>query len=399
MTVRRGRELIQLPGPTNIPERVLRAMHRPAEDFASPEFTRLTRGCLDGLREVFQTEGQVYPYAALGHGTWEVALANLVQPGDRVLLADTGRFAQSWREMALALGIEVLTEPTDLRHPIDAAAIEERLRQDRARSIKAVLAVHIETSTGMVHDIAAIRRAIDAADHPALLVVDAVASLACVDLPMDRLGIDVVLAASQKGLMLPPGLSFVAVGPRAVSVSEQGGTHRRYWDWRLRSGDETYMWFYGTPPMQMIHGLRESLDMLQEEGLPAVFARHRRLAAATRACVARWAEAGALEFQAIPPAARSDSVTAIRMAAPHDPDAVRLYCRERLCVALGGGLGVLKGQVLRIGHLGDLNEPMILGALAALELALETLAVPHAPGGVTAAIRALAAGRDGRAPT
>jgi alanine-glyoxylate transaminase/serine-glyoxylate transaminase/serine-pyruvate transaminase len=391
MSVRRGRELIQLPGPTNIPERVLRAMHRPAEDFASAEFTRLTRSCLDDLRAVFQTEGTIVPYAALGHGTWEVALANLVQPGDRVLIPGTGRFAQSWGEMAAALGVEALTVPTDLRHPIDPGAVEERLRADRARSIKAVLLVHIETSTGMVHDVAAVRRAMDAADHPALLVVDAVASLGCVDLPMDRLGIDVALAASQKGLMLPPGLSFVAVGPRAAAAGERGGTRRRYWDWRLRSGDESYMWFYGTPPVQMIYGLREALDMLREEGLVQVFARHRRLAAATRASVARWAEAGALEFQVVPPGARSDSVTAIRVAAPRDPDALRLYCRERLNVALGGGLGALKGRVLRIGHMGDLNEPMILGALAALELGLATMGVPHASGGVTAAIAALAA--------
>ena len=391
MTIRRGRELVQLPGPTNIPDRVLRAMHRPATDFAAPEFTALTRSCLEDLRGVFQTEAPIYPYVALGHAAWEVALANLVRPGERVLVAETGRFAQSWREMAQALGIEIEIVATDLRHPIDAGAIEERLRADRARAIKAVLLVHVETSTGMVHDVAAVRQALDATDHPALLLVDAVASLACVDLPMDRLGIDVALAASQKGLMLPPGLSFVAVGPRAARVAEAGGSLRRYWDWRLRSGDETYLWFHGTPPIQMIYGLREALDMLREEGLENVFARHRRLARATRACVDHWAQAGALEFQVVVPSARSDSVTAIRVHRPHDPDAVRRHCRDRLSVTLGGGLGPLAGRVMRIGHLGDLNEPMLLGALAALELALEVMAVPYAPGGVTAAITALAA--------
>ncbi len=388
MTIKRGHELIQLPGPTNIPERILRAMHRPATDFASPEFTALLRGCLEDLRDIFQTEGAIYPYVALGHAAWEVALVNLVRPGERVLIADTGRFAQSWRDMAQALGIDIETVTTDLRHPIDPAAIQERLSADRDQTIKAILIVHVETSTGMVHDVAAIRQALDDTGHPALLLVDAVASLACVDLPMDRLGIDVAVTASQKGLMLPPGLSFVAVGPRAARAAEQGGTHRRYWDWRLRDGDETYIRFHGTPPVQMIYGLREALDMLREEGLAAVLTRHRRLARAVRAAVSHWAQAGALEFQVIPPEARSNSVTAIRMP---KADAVRHYCRDHLQVVLGAALGPLNGRALRIGHLGDLNEPMILGALGALELALEVVGVPYSKGGVAAAIAALAA--------
>jgi alanine-glyoxylate transaminase/serine-glyoxylate transaminase/serine-pyruvate transaminase len=241
----------------------------------------------------------------------------------------------------------------------------------------------------MTQDVAAVRRAMDSVGHPALLVVDAIASLACIDLPMDAWGADCVIAASQKGLMLPPGLGFVAVGPKAAAVAAAGGSPRKYWDWGLRRERESYMWFYGTPPTQMIWGLRESLDMLFEEGLPAVFARHRRLADATRAAVERWCAAEALSFQTIPPAARSDTVTCIRMRDGLDPDGLRRFCRERLNVAFGAGLGPLEGKAFRIGHLGDLNEPMILGALATLETAMRHLKLPHGEGGLDAAVASL----------
>ncbi len=391
MPVRRGRELLQLPGPTNVPERVLRAMHRPLVDFASPEFTRMARGCLEELRLVFQTRGEVFAYVALGHATWEAALANLITPGEAVLIADTGMFARRWREAAEALGVAVHDVPTDWRRPLDGAALEEVLRADRERRIKAVLQVHIETSTGLVHDVAAVRHAIDRAGHPALLVVDAIASLAVMDLPMDAIGADVVLAASQKGLMLPPGLGFVAVGERARHAAEAGGLPRRYWDWAGRRGDQSYMWFCGTPPVSMLFGLRESLDMLFEEGLPAVFARHHRLAEAARRAVERWAAAGALDFYVREPSARSDAVTAIAFAKAHDPDPVRLVCRDELGVAFGGGIGPLAGHVLRSGHLGDLNEAMLLGALGTLEIALRRRGVPLGEGGLAAAVAFLAA--------
>jgi alanine-glyoxylate transaminase / serine-glyoxylate transaminase / serine-pyruvate transaminase len=387
--VRRGREFVQLPGPTNIPDRVLNAMHEPARDFAAPAFVDKALSCLNDLKRVFQTTGDVFAFSSNGHGAWEVALANLFSPGDMVLIPDTGRFALSWAEMARSLDLEVVMTPTTMRHPVDAEAVAEQLERDRERRIKAVLAVQVETSTGMLHDMGALRRALDATGHPALLVVDAIASLACIDLPMDGLGIDVVIAASQKGLMLPAGLAFIAVGAKADAVSQENPAPRKYWDWRSRRGSESYMWFYGTPPTQMIGGLRVSLDMLFEEGLENVFARHRRLAGAVRAAVGRWSEAGALEFQTVPKAARSDTVTAIRMP-EHDPDSLRFFCRDHLSTAFGAGLGPLQGQVLRIGHLGDLNEPMILGALAALEVAMRARGVPSAEGGVAAAVEHLA---------
>jgi alanine-glyoxylate transaminase/serine-glyoxylate transaminase/serine-pyruvate transaminase len=361
----------------------------------------MARGCLDDLRAVFRTRGEVFAYVALGHATWEVAIANLVSPGEAVLVPDTGMFARRWREAAEALGVEVVGLPAEWRRAIDPAAVEDALRRDTGRRIKAVFQVHVETSTGVAHDVAAVRRAIDRAGHPALLVVDAIASLAVMDLPMDEAGADVVLAASQKGLMLPPGMGFVAVGERARRAAERGGTPRRYWDWAGRRGDQAYMWFCGTPPVSMLFGLREALDMLLEEGLPAVFARHRRLAGAARCAVARWADAGALGFYALDPAARSDAVTAVLFAEGGDPDAVRLLCRDELGVAFGGGLGPLAGRVLRVGHLGDLNEPMLLGALGALEVAMRRRAVPLGEGGLAAAVASLAGGgdagdRDGR---
>lgn len=390
--VRRGRGLVQLPGPTNIPERVLRAMHRPSVDFGTAAFAELVARCLDDLARMLATEGRVYAYAALGHGAWEAVLVNLVSPGEAVLVPETGRFAAGWAEMAEALGIPVVRVPTDMRRPVDPGAVEAALRADRERRIRAVLAVHVETSTGICHDPRSLRAALDAAGHPALLVVDAIASFASIPLEMDAWRIDAVLAASQKGLMLPPGLAFVAAGPRALETARRGGLPRKYWDWRGRDGAESYERFYGTPPVQMIFGLREALDMLLEEGLPAVHARHARLAGAVRAAVARWAEAGAIGFHCLVPEARADTVTALGFAPSIEPDRIRERCRERYGVAFGGGIGPFRGRLLRIGHLGDFDEAMILGALGVLELVLRERAVPHGPGGVEAAIAALARG-------
>jgi len=387
---RRGRDFIQLPGPTNVPHRILSAMHHPMVDFAGAAFSAMARGCLDDLRHVFQTEGPVYAYSANGHGGWEVVLDNLLAPGETVLMPETGRFSQSWAEMARALGLEVETTAAFHDRPLDPAAVEAALRADTRHRIKAVAMVQVETSTGITHDVRAVRAAIDAAGHPALLLVDAIASLACIDLPMDRWGVDLVVTASQKGLMMPAGMAFVAVGPRAQRVAATGGAPRRYWDWRLREGEETYLWFYGTPPVQMMFGLREALDMLFEEGLAAVFARHHRLAEATRRAVARWGENGDLAFQCTVPAGRSDVVTALRFPSGADPDALRAVCRDRLSVAFGGGIGPFAGQLLRIGHLGDLNEPMLLGALGGLEVAMRASGVPHVGGGVDAAAQYLA---------
>ncbi len=388
--LRRGRDLIQLPGPTNIPERVLRAMHRPIVDFAGDEFSRMARGCLADLQRVFRTAGEVYAYSANGHGAWEVAFDNLLASGERVLMPETGRFSRSWGEMAEALGVRVTTTPPFYDGPVDTGAIHDALVADGGHEIKAVMMVQVETSTGITHDVAAVRRAIDAAGHPALLLVDAIAATAAIDLPMDAWGVDLVVTASQKGLMLPPGLAFVAVGPRAEQVAANGGAPRRYWDWRLRRGDESYFWFYGTPPVQMMFGLREALDMLFEEGLEQVHARHHRLAEATRQAVELWGRDGEIAFQCRVPDGRSDVVTAIRFPSGADPDALRSLCRDRLSVAFGAGIGPFAGQLLRIGHLGDLNEPMILGALATLETAMRIQKVPHVAGGVDAAAQYLA---------
>lgn len=391
--VRRGREFIQLPGPTNIPERVLRVLGTPATDFSAADFTALVRSCLDDLKRIFRTSGEIFAFAALGHGAWEAALVNLFPPGATLLIPRTGRFSESWRDMAESLGFQTLAVGGDMRRAIDPAAVEAALRADAGGAIAGVLAVHIETSTGVVNDLQALRAAIDAVGHPALFVVDAVASLAVSDLRMDEWRIDAALAASQKGLMGPPGLSFLALGERALAQAATNVTARRYFDVNLRRGAvESYAFFYGTPPIQLVRALREALDMIFEEGLEQVLWRHRRLASAVRAAVARWAQAGALEIFAKDPQAQSDAVTAIDVPPAYRPDTIRAFCRDRLGVAFGAGLPPFSGRMLRIGHLGDLNEPTILGALAALELALRLHGVPHTPGGVEAAIAALANG-------
>lgn len=389
--LQRGRIFLATPGPTNVPDRVLRAMHRAAEDFAAPPFSETARSCLLDLARVFGTTGEAFCFIGNGHAAWEVPLVNLLAPGDAVLAPITGRFSQSWGEMAEKLGlvVERLDLPRDL--PIDPAVIEAALEADTAGRIKAVLVVHNENATGIVSDLAAIRRAIDAAGHPALYLVDAISSLAIEPFAMDDWGIDCALTASQKGLMLPPGLAFVAMNDRALAKAETCTHPRRYFDIGFRRGDQTYQWFHGTPPLQQIWGLRESLDMLLEEGLDAVIARHRRLADAVRACVGAWSEAGALRFHCAVPRARSNAVTTIRTAPGIDPDAMRRLARDRYQTALGAGLGELEGTAFRIGHLGDLNEPMILGTLATVELALARSGIPHGKGGLEAAIASLAA--------
>ncbi|MEZ5826520.1 MAG: aminotransferase class V-fold PLP-dependent enzyme [Geminicoccaceae bacterium] len=389
MVHRPGRNFLHTPGPTNIPDAILSAMHRPAEDFAAPEFTETARGCLDDLKGVFRTEGEVFAFIANGHGSWEVPLVNLLEPSDTLLVPLAGRFSAAWAEMAERLDLKLRTIPADLTRAIDPNAVGEALAADRSRDIRAVLCVHTETASGTRSDIAAIRKAMDDAGHPALLVVDAIASLAIEPFEMDGWGIDCALTASQKGLMMPPGLAFVALGEKAMEVAERCRHPRRYWDLQFRRGDLSYMWFHGTPPLQQVWGLRAALDRIRAEGLEQVIRRHRRLADAVRAAVAHWSGAGALCFQCRNPDERADAVTAIRVADGHDPDAMRRLARERYNLSLGGGLGDLEGKIFRIGHLGDLNEPMILGALATAELALLESGVPITSGGTTAAITSL----------
>ena len=392
MTVRRGRNFLQTPGPTNIPERILRAMHQPAWEYSGPDFIDLARQCLQDIRPIFKTESEVFIYASNGHGAWEAALSNILSPGDKVLVPETGLFSFAWSAMAKQLGVTIDTIPSDWRHAINVDEVEERLRADSAGEYRAVLMVHTETATGITSDVPAVRKAIDAAGHAALLVTDVIASLACTDFRMDEWGVDVAIGGSQKGLMCPIGLGFNAASGKARAVANQGGSPRSYWDWASRSMErpEVYRWFSGTAPEHMIFGLREALDMLAEEGLEAAFARHRRLGDCTRAAVGAWAAAGAIEFNALVPEQRAESVTTIRMGEDFDAKTFQSVLRERFNVAVGGGLGQMEGKAFRIGHMGDVNEPMILGTLASIEAVFQILGIPYGEGALPAAIATLA---------
>ena len=386
MTVRRGYHFYQNPGPTNIPERVLRAMDRGVIDFTGAQFREIAEECLAGLKRIFKTEETILSYAASGHGAWEAALVNLFSPGDKVLVLESGYFSLNWGMRGEAFGLAVETLPNDWRSAISPAKLESRLREDREHSIKAVLAVHNETSTGVVNDIAALRRAIDSARHPALFLVDVISSLASMDFRMDEWGVDVVVAGSQKGLMLPTGMAFTGVGARAVAAAAAAKLPRVYWDWRRLLGEASQAHWNGTVPVHFFYGLQEALRMIEEEGLDNVFARHHRLAEATRRAVRVWRQNDGPEIFAVDPRAQSDSITAVQLAEGYDADKVRQLCLDKFNVSLGGGLGQLRGHVFRIGHMGDLNEPMILGAIAAVEMALELCGVPHGKGGVAAAM-------------
>ena len=393
--VKRGREFLHTPGPTNIPDRILRAMHKPALDFTAPPFVAMTRTCFEDIKPVFQTQGPVFMYAANGHGAWEAALTNTLSPGDHLLVPETGNFSMKWGMMAESLGLVIEHLPGDWRHGIDPDVIEHHLRADDEGRIKAVLMIHVDTASGIVSDVPAVRRAIDNANHSALFMVDTIASLATVDFQMDEWGVDVALAASQKGLMCPPGIGFTACSEKAMHATQSAQLKRNYWDWRERMSDAQYIRFCGTAPIHMLYGLREALDMLAEEGMANVITRHERLAGAIRAGVEVWCGedggVGGMAFNAVIPEQRSNSITAIRVPAGFDAEEVRTVARERYQVAMGGGLEQLRGSVFRIGHMGDLNEPMVLGALAGIEATLQTLNIPHGRGGVGAAIDYLVA--------
>ena len=391
MSVTRGRQLFQNPGPTNIPDRVLQAMDRPAIDFMGKEFAAISAECFAGLRTVFKTEQAVVAFAANGHGAWEAAMVNVLSPGDRVLLLETGHFSNGWAAMAKQLGVVVETLAGDWRQGVDPAAVEARLIADKAHAFKAVMLVHNETSTGVANRCAEIRQAIDRAHHPALYLVDTISSLASYDFRMDEWQVDVVVAGSQKGLMLPPGMSFTGISGKALATSQAAKLPRAYWDWRTLMDGNRQVRFLGTAPVHFFFGLQESLRMLQEEGLEQVFARHHRLAAATRAAVRAWGGNAGPELFASNPAVQSDSVTAVQVPEGSDAEAVRRVCDERFNVSLGGGLGPLQGRVFRIGHMGDLNENMLLGALGSVEMALKIAGIPHAKGGILAAMESLAA--------
>jgi alanine-glyoxylate transaminase / serine-glyoxylate transaminase / serine-pyruvate transaminase len=384
--VKSGRHFLQIPGPTNVPDRVLRAIAQPTIDHRSAAFGALGREVLDGLRDVYQTAGAVFIFSSSGSGAWEAALVNTLSPGDAVLMCETGQFAVLWRDMATKLGLRVQFVAGDWRHGVDSAAIATALKNDAARSIKAVAVVHNETSTGVTSDIPAVRRAIDEADHPALLLVDAVSSLGAIDIRHDEWRIDVTVSSSQKGMMLPPGLGFHAVSAKALAASASARLPRAYWDWQPMLRDGVNGFFPTTPGINLLFGMREAAAMLREEGLPQVFARHARLAEASRRAVAAWN----LELWAACPRERSNSLTAVLMPDGHDADAFRAVVLDRFDMSLGAGLGKLKGRVFRIGHLGDFNDLMLAGTLSGVEMGLAAAGVPFEPGGVTAALDFLA---------
>ncbi|KZD08157.1 aminotransferase [Oceanibaculum pacificum] len=394
MQVKRGRGFLSTPGPTNVPDRVLNAMHRPAVDLNDPDFLELVNSCFDDLKKVFQTKnGEIFVYITNGHGAWEAALANVLSAGDKLLVPETGNFSGGWRDVATAFGASVQEIPNDWRRAMDPAKVAEALAADKAQEIKAVLLVHTDTAVGITADVQAVRKAIDSVGHPALLMVDTIASLGTVDFRMDEWGVDVAVSASQKGLMVPPGLGVVAAGPRAVEAHRTATAPRRYWDWGARLQSEGYRKFCGTAPEHHMFAMREALDMIFEEGLENIFRRHQMLADAVRDCVSVWTEAGALSFNAINPAERSNGVTTILTAEGVDAVLLRETARDVFQTALGGGLGKLQGKAFRIGHMGDLNEPMILGTLSAVETTLAYLDIPYQRGGIDAAIRSLAEAR------
>jgi alanine-glyoxylate transaminase/serine-glyoxylate transaminase/serine-pyruvate transaminase len=385
MTVASGREFLSIPGPTNIPDAVLAAMHRPAIDIYSGDMIRLTRTLLADLPRVFRTAGRTYIYAANGHGGWEAAVTNVLSRGETVLVLESGLFALGWGDMAGVLGVKVEVLKGDWRRAVDPAAVAQRLRADTAHEIKAVLVAQIDTASAVVNDIPAIRRAIDAAGHPALLMVDCVASLGCMEFDMDGWGVDVAMAGSQKGLMTPPGLAFVAANERANAIHQRADLRTRYWDWTFRQGEAHYQKYGGTPPEHLLFGLRAALDMVLAEGLERAVRRHALLAEATRRAVSRWVEGRALAFNITQPAERANSITTVLMPG-RDPRPLLDYCREKCGVVLGVGIGELSGKAFRIAHMGHVNAPMIIGTLGAVEMGLAALGIPHGGGGVQAAV-------------
>jgi alanine-glyoxylate transaminase/serine-glyoxylate transaminase/serine-pyruvate transaminase len=386
-----GRRFLHSPGPTPLPDAVVHAMSVQPMDLGDPRVDANIAACEEGLRRLLQTrDADVFLYASNGHGAWEAVIVNLAAPGDAVLVPGTGHFSESWAEQTEALGRRVVRTPWHEGWPIDVAALEQALRDDRDHAIKAVFAVHTDTASSATSEIAGLRRALDAAAHPALLVVDVVASLGAVPFAMDALGVDVAVGASQKGLMCPPGVGFVAVNAAAFSVAQRNPAPRFYWDWVRRKSDLSYRKFCGTPPQNLLFGLQAALSLIFAEGLPAIWHRHAQLARAVHSAVDGWREGGALDFFVQDPASRSHSVTTVTVAPGVDVEALRAVARDRFQVAIAGGLGPLAGRAFRIGHLGDCNPAMILGAIGGVEAALLTLGVATGTGAMGRAVMSLA---------
>ena len=382
-----GRHFLNIPGPTPVPDRILRAMDMPVIDHRGPEFGKLGRRVLYGIKTIFKCAGPVIIYPASGTGAWEAALINTMSPGDHVLMYETGHFASLWKTMAVKIGLDPEFIASDWRSGADPTKIEARLREDKAHEIKAVCVVHNETSTGCITLINEVRRAIDAAGHPALLMVDTISSLGSIDYRHDEWGVDVTVGGSQKGLMLPPGLSFNALGDKALAAAKQSKMPKSYWGWDEMIAANKSGFFPYTPATNMLYALGEAIDMLHEEGLDNVFARHDRHAEATRRAARAWG----LEILCKEPRHYSSSLTALMMPAGHDADAFRKTALEHFDVSLGTGLSKVAGKVFRIGHLGDTNDLTIIGALAGVEMGLALADVPHRKGGVQAAMDYFAA--------
>jgi alanine-glyoxylate transaminase/serine-glyoxylate transaminase/serine-pyruvate transaminase len=381
-----GRHFLQIPGPTNVPDRVLRALSQPTMDHRGPEFAKLAREVLSGLQGVFLTKSPVIIYPGSGTGAWEASLVNTLSPGDKILMFETGHFATLWRDMGTRLGFQIDFVTGDWRHGADPAVVYAKLADDRDHQIKAVAVVHNETSTGVVSRLADIRRQIDAARHPALLLVDTISSLGSIEYRHDDWGVDVTIGCSQKGLMLPPGLGFNAISEKAIAASKTARMPRAYWDWEAMLRDNKAGFFPYTPSTNLLYGLREAIKMLMDEGLENVFARHERFGRATRAAVKAWG----LDIVAQNPDEYSGVLTAVMMPEGRDADAFRQLVLERFDMSLGTGLGKLKGKVFRIGHLGDFNDLMLAGTLGGVEMGLALAGVPHKAGGVVAALDMLA---------
>ncbi|HTR85195.1 MAG TPA: aminotransferase class V-fold PLP-dependent enzyme [Reyranella sp.] len=386
----RGRQFFNNPGPTNIPDSVLRAMDRPVMDFLAPEFLEIQRACYGGVKRILKTDQEIFFHASTGHGAWEAAVSNLFSPGDLVLVIETGYFSLGFKELAETLGLKVEVVGADWRKGLEFAKLSERLAADKNHEIKAVLAVHNETATGMVLPLADVRRAMDQTKHPALLLSDTISSLGSMDYKMDAWGIDVTIAGSQKGLMMPTGMAITGVSNKALEASRKAKLPKYYFNWELMAQRKPQR-FIGTVPVHFFFGLQQSIKLIEEETLDGVFSRHARLAEATRECVRAWGANGkGPTLYGQTEERLSNSVTTVLMPEGHTSDAMRKTALERFNLSLGGGLGPLMGKVFRIGHLGDLNEPMLLGCLATTELAMKTAGVPFAPGGVDAAIKSLA---------
>jgi len=388
MTLASGREFLSIPGPTVIPDAVLAAMQRPAVDIYAGSLVALTDTLLADMSRIFRTAGRSYIYAANGHGAWEAALTNVLSRGDKVLVLESGRFAVGWGEAARMLGAEVEVLPGDFRRAVRVDAVEAKLKADRG--IKAILVAQVDTASGVQNDIRAIADAIRAAGSDALLMVDAVASLGCMPFEMDEWGVDVAMAGSQKGLMTPPGLGFVAAGPRAREAHKSADMRSPYWDWTFRDGDLHYHKYCGTPPEHLLFGLRAALDMIFAEGEENVFTRHRLLAEATRRAVGEWSQGQAIGFNVSEPEERSDTVTTVIMRNGASSQDIADYCRDKCGVVLGRGLGQLEGKAFRIAHMGHVNAPMMFGTLSTVEMALSALGIPHGRGGAQAAVEYLA---------